>query len=376
MAGTRIFLVGFYGMGNLGDEAIRASIERAGAELGVEISHYAVRRDTARRVDKPRAVRLRGRGWRAYVRAAWNTDRLVIGGGGLFKDQGARAWQGYGILIELLATALLVRLRGRSVALIGIGVGPIYTKPGAWLINLVARLAGCRLVRDQGSAGALGRMGIRKVQVRADPAFSMRDSMNSLTESQNRQWPPRRMLISARPWYVMATDGAERWRTLVAAIAQMADEALEDGLEIQFACLDWPQDLSAAKVIVARMRHGEKATVPTVATNWWGLTNDLRRGDVLVAMRYHAIACAAMTQTPTFALAYEPKVLSLAEELGLPLIDVNDQTQVDSIPAATRAFREADSPVPGAAALDEATKQLSTSARRGLAEALTRQHGP
>lgn len=369
MKQAKIFLVGFYGVDNLGDDAIRESIERAGNELGVEICHYAVRTE---RAGEPRAVRLRGSGWQAYLHAIWNADRVVIGGGGLLKDQGIKRWQGYGLLLELFGTAALARLLGKSVALIGMGVGPIYTKLGALLIGPIARLAGCRVVRDQASADALERLGVRDVEVCADPAFSMRDTMISENgRAKSQQWPPRHMLISARPWYMMAPNGAERWLRLVAAIAKMADEAIEDGLKIEFACLEWPKDRAVAEEITAAMRHGEQVRIPLTATDWWGLADDLRRSDVLVSMRYHAVVCAMMARTPVFALAYEPKVISLAEDLGIPMIDVNDRTQVESIPTEVRAFCEADASIPQSAIVEAATERMSASSWQGLRKALT-----
>jgi polysaccharide pyruvyl transferase CsaB len=369
MKRARVFLVGYYGMDNLGDDAIRESIERAGDELGVEIFRYAVR---AERPDEPRAVRLRGPGWRAYLHAIWNADRVVIGGGGLLKDEGIGRWEGYGFLAELFGTAVLARLLGKTVALVGMGVGPIYTKTGAWLIGPIARMANRRVVRDQASADALRRLGIRDVEVCADPAFSMRGAMISENGPPNdRQWPPRRMLISPRPWYLMTRDGAERWSRLVSVIAKMADEAIEDGLEIEFACLFWPQDRVAADQIVAAMRHGEQARVQVRATDWWGLANDLRRSDVVVAMRYHAVVCATLTGIPVFALAYEPKVVCLADDLGIPMVDVNDQGRVEAISADVRAFYMADSPAPQLASVGTATERMSISAWQGLTRALT-----
>lgn len=289
-----------------------------------------------------------------------------------FKDQGVKGWQGYGLLVELFVTAALARLLGKSVALIGIGVGPIYSRLGARLIGLVARLADCRVVRDQASSDAIEHIGVRNVEVCADPVFSMRDAMIAENErAKSQRWPPRRMLISARPWYMMATGRDERWGQLVAAIAKMADEAIEDGLEIEFACLWWPADRVVAKAIAAEMRYGEQVTIPVSPTDWGGLADDLRRSDVLVAMRYHAVVCSTLTETPVFALAYEPKVVSLAEDFGIPMVDVNDRAQVESLPAKVRAFREASSQEPQPAIIDAKSARMSASAWQGLTKALT-----
>ena len=364
----RVFLVGLYGVDNLGDDAIRDAIERAGEKLGAEIHRYAVRTD---RPAEARAVRLRGRAWPAYLRAIAGADRVVIGGGGLLKDEGIRRWQGYGLLLELLGTAALARLLGKPVALVGIGVGPIYTKLGARLIRPIALLANDRLVRDRSSADQLSRLGVRNVEVCADPAFSLGSAMDLDREPRgDRQWPPRRMVISARPWYLTEPDRIDRWRRLVAGIANLADEAIEDGVTVEFVCLYWPEDQAVAREIVVAMRHGETVRIPASSTDWWGLAGTLRRTDVLVAMRYHAVVCAAMTGTPVYALAYEPKVVSVAVALGLPMVDINDRAQIDGIAKQVRTFRDAPAPRPERATVEAALERMSTSAWSGLRRAL------
>jgi polysaccharide pyruvyl transferase CsaB len=367
----RAFLVGYYGVDNLGDDAIRESIERAGRELGSDVLTYATR---VERPDDPRAVRLRGPTRRRYLRSVLEADVVLIGGGGLLKDQGVKPWQGYGMLLELLGTAGMARLLGKPVVLVGMGVGPVYSAFGGWLIKQITRLANRRLVRDQDSADVLASLGMsRKVEVHADPVFSMRSAtIASAGQAHRRQWPPRRVVISARPWYHMTTDGPERWSQLVGAIAKVADEAIEDGADsVEFACLFWPEDEHATREIAAEMRYGERVRIPTAASDWWSLAGELRDCDLLVSMRYHAIVCAAIIGTPVFALAYEPKVVALAEALDLTYVDINDPASVESIADRLRAFRQTDTPAPGASTMETATEQLSLSARRGLTAALS-----
>ena len=60
-----------------------------------------------------------------------------------------------------------------------------------------------------------------------------------------------------------------------------------------------------------------------------GLTVDkavslISKLDINIAMRYHACLISIKYGIPTLALSYDPKVSSLAEEAGVPFLDINN----------------------------------------------------
>jgi len=59
------------------------------------------------------------------------------------------------------------------------------------------------------------------------------------------------------------------------------------------------------------------------ALDWGALAATVATTDLVVAMRYHAIAAAALAERPIIAIAYEPKVAALAADLGIPAIAVD-----------------------------------------------------
>ena len=91
---------------------------------------------------------------------------MVLGGGGILKDEGLR------LPLELFVTALIARLAGKRVTLLGVGVGPFYRRVGRWLVAAVARLSQVRTVRDAASTAALRELGVGRVLTGADPIFS------------------------------------------------------------------------------------------------------------------------------------------------------------------------------------------------------------
>ena len=353
----RIFLVGLYGVDNLGDDAIRMAVERAASRLGAEAHRYAVRRP----LNDRRAVRLRGTGWRDYVGAIRASDRVAIGGGGLLKDEGHALVRGYGVLLELLVTALLARAFGKRVVLLAVGVGPIQTRRGRLLVGAIARLAQLRQVRDEDSARALGALGVSGVEVTVDPTFSLFDD-DAPDGARNG-----RAVLSVRPWFMFERDRERRQAALQAAFARAADALVEGGAQARFASLYWPRDRDASEGVIERMHARERAEPLDGPLRWHQLDAELRDARLLVAMRYHAIACAAMARCPVIPVAYEPKVVALARALGIEAVHVDDADLNARLPALTRAAL-AD---PGAHRAARARlRELSEEAWRGLERAL------
>jgi polysaccharide pyruvyl transferase WcaK-like protein len=74
--------------------------------------------------------------------------------------------------------------------------------------------------------------------------------------------------------------------------------------------------------------------------DWDELARELGTARLLVAMRYHAVACAAMAGCPVVPVAYEPKVESLARALGVPYVTVDDPDVERRLAELTRSALE------------------------------------
>jgi polysaccharide pyruvyl transferase CsaB len=318
-AGRRLFLVGLYGVDNVGDDAIRLAVEQAARRHGADVHAFAVRRAVA----DPRAVRLRGDGWRRYLAAIRSADVVALGGGGLLKDEGHALVRGYGILLELLLTGLIARALGKRVVLAAIGAGPIHTRRGRWLVRAIAQRAAVRQVRDEDSAQTLHELGVEHVEVTVDPTFSFHDTPGPVATVAD-DGTSRHAVLSVRPWFMFERDREERDATLQAALARAADAIAQSGAEVRFASLYWPRDLDSSNAVIARMQAVGAGRALDGPLDWHALAAQLRGARLLISMRYHAIACAAIAGCPIVPVAYEPKVVSLARTLGLPHVHVDD----------------------------------------------------
>jgi polysaccharide pyruvyl transferase CsaB len=324
MAKPRVFLVGYYGVHNLGDEAIREAIQVWADGHGVEIAWYATRDPHDR---DPRAVRLGDRRSIRYMAACWRADRLVLGGGGILKDEGLR------LPLELLVTALVARLAGTSVSLLSVGVGPFYTRVGRWMTSVVARLARVRTVRDDASAQALAELGVYGVEVAADPIFSLLESGASRVKRSSTDGRRPIVVVSVRPWFhKVETGGADRWRHLCSAVARRLDGLVEAGWGVRFVSMYWPRDRDAAAEVLGLMTGGTAAEIDSRPLSWPDLIEVLASANLCLAMRYHAVAAASLARAPVVGLIYEPKVAELVRALGLPAIGVDSDDLETALP--------------------------------------------
>ena len=321
----RVFLVGYYGVPNVGDEAIRAAIEHGAADAGATVTWYSTR-DPADRSE--RAVRLRDGRFVRYAIACSRADRVVLGGGGILKDEG------WGMPVELFITSLLARLSRTPIRMLAVGVGPFYTRLGRMLVAAVARMCEVRSVRDPDSAGELARLGIRGVEVAADPIFSLLPVVRSAARVPDAE---PTALISVRPWFHMGeSDGESRRDRLRSAIRDAAQLLVERGYAVEFIGMHWPRDRQEAEAIVSGLPANDRIRVRDARVTWSSLVEACASASLVIGMRYHALAAAAMVGRPAVAVAYEPKVESLANSLGLFRVSVDSPDIVERLPLLVR----------------------------------------
>lgn len=336
MAGARrVLVVGYFGFGNLGDDAILdatlAGLRRAcspppevvlvagepasaAARFGVSAVHW-------QDVD-------------AIAETVRSVDLVVIGGGGLFQD-----W--WGVDPDLLldprhwgmalyaGPAILAAAMGRPVALHALGVGPLGSEPARRLAKAASDAAVSVVVRDEGSRALLEACGVEpgRIAVAADPAFAL----NAQPGTDAGEWREalgghRGPLVAAalRPWTV-AENGPD-WEGEVARGLDLVIErhgAAVVLVPLQPVHHEWPPgyrsdtDVDVAGRVREAMRHHQRAVIAGTPGTAGEAAALLGACDAVLAMRLHAAVLAAIAGTPSAALAYDPKVASCCEALGL-----------------------------------------------------------
>ncbi len=216
--------------------------------------------------------------------------------------------------LELFATALGARLLRRDVTLVAVGVGPFYS-PGR---SLAGHGHGAPGPRTHGARCQFGDRpgGARRATGRAWRRPDVPPSARRTPADERRRRPrcppraPGRGAVSLRRWYRTAADGEDRQAALRDAVA--------GALPARSPAAGRPD----SELLLAARSRGDAgaggdprlgaAEVIEHELDWAALTAAVGDAGLVVAMRYHAVAAAAMAGRPIVAMAYEPKVRALS----------------------------------------------------------------
>ncbi|MFN3286121.1 MAG: polysaccharide pyruvyl transferase CsaB [bacterium] len=291
----RVAIFGYYGFGNLGDEAVlHAMVEHLREALpGVEL--WVLSGDPAE-TERTHGVRGVPRtDLRAVRRLFRSSDLVCSGGGSLFQD--VTSWRSplfYGLLHELA--------RGTPVLVYAQGIGPLRRRTSRAVTRRAMEGAAAITVRDQDSADRLRELGVeRPVEVVCDPALGLSASASHPQD--------RTLVVSVRPWPGVS------WSRLLEALRRAARQA---ELQPRVVCLHRVADLSASEELAVQL--GSDLVVPSSPREALEAVAGAR---VVVGMRLHALVLAAAAGVPFVGVAYDPKVSSFAAWVEMPCVAAN-----------------------------------------------------
>lgn len=162
----RYLLVGNYGVGNLGDEALKEYFLRAFPNVQWQVvSAYPEQGELPR---LPGGLRsLLSLSWRGTARALRRSDGIVFGGGSLFTDiESPRA------CIVWWVHVAFARLFRKKIIFAFQGIGPFQTTVGEWCARCAVRWSFSVSVRDPSSAARVEAWKLNKKIVQSfDPVF-------------------------------------------------------------------------------------------------------------------------------------------------------------------------------------------------------------
>lgn len=175
----KALLVGNYGVGNLGDEALKTYfLERFPEVEWIVVSAHPGTGEYAR---LPAGVRSLFAAWPKTVRALRSAEALVFGGGSLFTD--TESWRA---CIIWFVHALWARMLGKKIYLAFQGIGPFHGGLAERLTRWVVCRAAFVSVRDEASRRRLETWGLNlKIVQSFDPVLSLINEEKSSKNTKN-----------------------------------------------------------------------------------------------------------------------------------------------------------------------------------------------
>jgi polysaccharide pyruvyl transferase CsaB len=302
----RALLSGYYGFGNLGDEALlevivermrrrfpSARLEVLSASPQTTAMRYGI--DAVPRWD-----------WRAIRSAIGRADVVISGGGGLLQDATS--------LRSLLYYAAILReaIRARRKTMVfAQSVGPL---------DFLGRLIVARFcngldratVRDERSRRLMQRLVPKTpVEQTSDPVFLYDLPQEQMDLSDEGLGP------ESGAYAIVSVRKVPSLRDVTPVVARAVDRlAQRHGVRAAFLPLGGAGDAAVSADVIRACASSPVLLPECTLEKAASIVGGAR---VVVGMRLHALVLAARYAVPFLAIAYDPKVSALCEDLQYPL---------------------------------------------------------
>jgi len=264
---------------------------------------------------------------RSSYRFARRSDLVIVAGSQQLNDDwGGPWWHPF----TMMGWSLAVWAARVPLAFLSVGAGPFRSRLSVWFMKLSVRLAGYCSVRDQESRMCLRAHGVKHdVPVVPDLVFGLRVAL-----PPHASWRPagaRRVVgINTMPAFDSArwTDADQPvYDAYVRTIAEFADWLLQRGYDVAFFATHVRSDPDVGREVRSHMRHREstRITEPRI-DSLEELVDTLATFDAVLTTRYHGALISLLTGKPVVAIAYHPKTQDLMAAVGLSarVVDIRD----------------------------------------------------
>ena len=315
---SKIAIHGFYGAGNLGDEAIlKALLEEFGRFRPIETLVFSCNPEQVSRIHGVKSLVSRGK--RSSLRRIWEiktSSLFVLGGGGLLKDYGSDSSSLKGWL-RLLQLAKKLKVK---TALFAVGVENIRHDDSKKALRNALDGVDLITVRDGYSQELLLHIGIdNAVGVVTDPAVLLANP--KARERKDVSTSPN-IMICVRHWfnkgeYVENPEVNENFiKSLGAALDYLVERYSASISFVPLRTTHYDDDRIIARQIVSCMKHGSGIRVHSSAPGVDAFLGMIDQQSLVIGMRLHSLILATAAGIPVIGLEYMPKVRAYMDSIG------------------------------------------------------------
>jgi len=312
-----VFIFGYYGFHNIGDEAILEAIVEEFREILPDVKLTVLSYNASETSNRYQIAAVsRNRFWEV-IKSIKKSNLVMSGGGSILQDvTSSRS------LMYYLGIILLAKLMGKKVAFYGNGFGPILRRSNQWFVKHIINRVDLLTVRDVESRQVMEQLGIKQpIHVTADAAFMLK-TLNMNSTENHKYSQSMKVAISVRQW--------KNKQQYIPILAASADELVQKGYEIFMIPMQTPSDRIISEEIVQQMHYPAKIinSKPTPKE----MIAVIAEMDFVIGMRLHSLIFSTIACVPMIGLAYETKITSFLKIVEQPCAgDVETLTMKDMV---------------------------------------------
>jgi N-acetylglucosaminyldiphosphoundecaprenol N-acetyl-beta-D-mannosaminyltransferase len=308
----KVVLSGYYGFGNVGDEAVLEAILQ-----GLR----------SREPDIRITVLSRGE-WNKVFFEILRADVFISGGGTLFQNVTSRR-----SLVYYLGLVLLAKLLRKRTMVFAQGLGPLRGFFSRTLTRLILNRVDLITLRDKVSFHELQKLGVRRPRtfVTADPSLIL----IAPPPTVGQKCLSLEGVATGKPLLGVAVRSVPRRKEegLYRSLAEAIDRfCREHGFFAVFVLFHFPEDLQEASKVIAHMQ--EQSSVIFRICRPAEMLSVISQFDLFVGMRLHSLIFAAMNRIPVLGLSYDPKVRAFMKKIDQPYLSIDQNLNAESLSSA------------------------------------------
>ena len=300
----KIFLCGYYGFKNIGDEALVETlyntIKEINPKLKIDALSYNIK--YTENINGLGGFS-RGSIFKLILKIL-DSDCIIFGGGSILQDVTSSK-----SLLYYLGIIFIAKIFKKPVALIGNGFGPVNKSLNKKMVRALLNKVDYISIRDKNAVLRLQSLGIKtKIELSADVTFMIdgwkNENLEIIFERENIPFNENTVGISIRNW-----KNKERY---ISEISNFAQHLLKEGYQVLFLPMQFPIDVEISRE-VAESLNGEVYILEKEYTPK-EMIKIISEMHIVVAMRLHALIFSTIAKVPAIAIEYDPKIKSFSEE--------------------------------------------------------------
>lgn len=329
----KVLISGYYGSGNVGDEAVLVSIIQGLRRRDPEIEIAVLSASPGLTAELNGVKTVHRTAWHRIWREMRRADVFISGGGTLFQD--ATSSRSFWYYIGLIVMAKLFR---KKVMVFAQGFGPLRRKHNRKIARAILDRVDLITLRDEDSLHALEKLKVKKPErvLTADPTLLLEVPVPSegrkIISLESIPLDKPLLGVSVRSTSSRRRVEEETFRTLASVLDKMVRRY---GVRPVFLLFQCPEDMRESSKVIRHMQE-EPGVIFRMCRpdEMLAIFSQL---DFVIGMRLHSLIFAAVDSVPAFGLSYDPKVASFAGSLKLPYIHFDQQIGASAMMEAIEA---------------------------------------
>lgn len=329
----KIFLYGYYGFNNFGDDLILRSLVENIMSYGkteflvrsLNKGPYLGENVVYTKVDKIIANSKVNRAYRLvkylkkillYIK---KTDFVIVGGGTLIHDNKSR-WS----LLIMFLLVISSKILFKRIFFVGVGISDLKYKSSYIMLNLITKLSSGFYIRDIEAEKILRKANVveKRFQLTADLAYSLKH----LKKKSDKTGDNKRINIG-----ITMVDNAFYNKKIQGAIIEFV--ALLKNINYEFEVhfipfhemsADCDNTINDSKVMIKIKQELSEENIIIEEQIGEKFDKVYESLDLVIGMRFHSLVLAAIYEIPFIGINHDNKIVGICKSYDMPSVDVKD----------------------------------------------------